>query len=150
MTRLLLRAVSPAGVSTIMRSAALPSYATLKSIGRLRDLPLLVILLNFAATALWTIGVLASIYAAVITPELRVTAASLSSLINGAATILMFVAVDPHLSAVTDDSASGRIGESYLRRFIIWMIASRLAGTLAAQFLFYPAASVVAWTAQAL
>lgn len=147
MLNLMQRTLSPSGVSAFYRSATLPRYQTLKSAFRLADLPVGVISLNFLATAIWTVGVLSSIYAGVITPELRVTAASLSSLINGVATIIMFVLIDPHISAMTDDVAVGRVGEGRLRRLIFWMIASRLAGTLAAQFLLLPSAAVIAWVA---
>lgn len=41
-----------------------------------------IIAMNFLASALWTVGVLASIYAGVLKPEFRVTASSLSSIIN--------------------------------------------------------------------
>lgn len=148
MGRLLLRSVSPSGIASVYRSATLPRYATLRTMVAVRDLPVTVIVLNFAATALWTVGVLSSIYAGIITPELRVTAASLSSLVNGAATILMFVMIDPYLSAMTDDAGAGRIPEGRLRRFIFWMILSRLAGTIAAQVLLFPGAMLIAWTAR--
>ena len=107
-------------------------------------------MLNFAATALWTVGVLASIYAGVLVPELRVTAASLSALVNGAATVVMFVVIDPQVSALTDDAARGRTAEGRLRRLIFWLTASRLAGTLAAQALLEPAAWAIAWAARGL
>lgn len=144
MLKLLQRTLSPAGVSAVYRSATLPRYATLKGAFVLSDLPVAIIVLNFAATALWTVGVLASIYAGVLTPELRVTAASLSALINGVATIIMFVLIDPHVSAMTDDVAGGRSSEGRLRRLIFWMIASRFAGTLAAQVLLVPSAAIIA------
>jgi hypothetical protein len=147
MLNLMRRTLSPAGASAVFRFATLPRYATLKSTISLADLPLAVIALNFAATALWTVGVLSSIYAGVIAPELRVTAASLSSLINGMATIIMFVFIDPHVSAMTDDAASGRSSDGRLRRLIFWLVASRLAGTLVAQLLLVPAAKIIAWVA---
>ena len=150
MARLLQRTISSVGVSSVLRSATLPRYATLRAAVSVKDLPIAVITLNFAATALWTVGVLASIYAGIMTPELRVTAASLSSLINGAATIIMFVMIDPYISAMTDDAAAGRSSEARLRRLIFWMVASRLAGTIAAQFLLIPGASLIAWVAATL
>jgi hypothetical protein len=147
MLKLMRRTLSPSGMSAVFRSATLPRYATLKSAVAITDMPIALIALNFGATALWTVGVLSSIYAGVITPELRVTAASLSSLVNGVATIIMFVLIDPHISAMTDDAASGRCSEGRLRRLIFWMIASRFAGTLAAQFLLLPSAAAIAWVA---
>ncbi len=150
MSRLLLRAVSPSGVAAALRSATLPRYTTLRGMVSLRDLPKTVIALNFVATALWTVGVLSSIYAGIIAPEFRVTAASLSALINGMATIIMFIVIDPHISVMTDDAASGRANEGPIRRLIFWLIASRLAGTLVAQFLLIPGAKLIAWTAALL
>nr|WP_283054474.1 DUF2837 family protein [Thetidibacter halocola] len=150
MARLMLRTLSPAGAAAVLRSAALPGYATLRGAFRVADLPMIVIGLNFAASALWTVGVLSSIYAGILTPELRVTAASLSALVNGAATIVMFVMIDPYVAAVTDDAAAGRTSDGRLRRLIFWLVAGRLAGTLAAQALLVPGAMVIAWVAAAL
>ena len=62
-----------------------------------------VIALNVFAMALWTLGVFASLYAGYLKPELRVTCSNLSSVINGVATIMMFVFIDPQVSLMTDD-----------------------------------------------
>jgi hypothetical protein len=106
--------------------------------------------MNFFATALWTVGVLASIYAGVLEPDFRVTASSLSSIINGMATVLMFILVDPYLSGLTDDVVAGRISDGRFRRLVTWLVLSRLAGTIAAQLLLLPASYLIAWTAHAL
>jgi hypothetical protein len=58
--------------------------------------------LNVAAIALWTTGVFASLYAGYLNSALRVTASILSAVVNGTATILMFVLVDPQMSVMTD------------------------------------------------
>ena len=58
-----------------------------------------------------TVGVFASLYAGFIAPEFRVTALSLSAVINGVATILLFVLIDPQLSVMTDDVIEGQITE---------------------------------------
>jgi general stress protein CsbA len=63
--------------------------------------------LNVAAVALWTVGVFASLYAGYLNPQFRVTASTLSSIVNGVATIFMFVLIDPHLSVMTDDVRRG-------------------------------------------
>jgi hypothetical protein len=65
------------------------------------------------ATAIWTVGVFAALYAAYIRPELRVTSSQPSAIVNGLATIVMFVFIDPDLSMATDDVAEGRVSESY-------------------------------------
>src|SRR6267378_6404934 len=58
--------------------------------------------LNVAAIALWTTGVFASLYAGYLNPALRVTSSTLSAVVNGMATILMFVFIDPQMSVMTD------------------------------------------------
>jgi hypothetical protein len=101
------------------------------------------VVINIVATAIWAVGVFASLYAAYLAPELRVTSSNLSGIINGVATILLFVVVDPHLSLITDDVLQGRTSEGYFRRAIVWMLGSRLLGTILAQFLLVPAAIVI-------
>jgi hypothetical protein len=102
------------------------------------------------AVALWTVGVFASLYAGFLRPELRVTSSTLSSIVNGLATILMFVFIDPHLSMMTDDVVEGRLSEPSFRQAVVWLVGSRLAGTLLAQVLLIPAATTIAYVAQRL
>ncbi|WP_198585859.1 lipid II flippase Amj family protein [Pararhizobium haloflavum] len=150
MPRLLLRTLTPRGASLAMHSLALPSHRNLVQLARPKNIPFAMIAMNFLASALWTVGVLASIYAGILEPEFRVTASSLSSMINGIATIMMFILVDPYLSGMTDDVVSGRVSDGHFRRVITWLVISRLCGTLAAQLLLLPAAHAIAWMARAL
>jgi hypothetical protein len=57
---------------------------------------------------------------------------------------MMFVLVDPYLAGLTDDAVSGRVSDDFFRKAIIWMVGSRLAGTLFAQVLLLPSADVIA------
>ncbi len=109
-----------------------------------------VILLNVGAVALWTVGVFASLYAGYLNPELRVTSSTLSSVVNGAATILMFVFIDPHMSVMTDDVVEGKASEPEFRKAVVWLVGSRLAGTALAQLLLVPSALVIALVARAV
>jgi hypothetical protein len=146
--RLVLRLFSPAGVAVVRDSVALPSLDSVAaSAGRPR-LPTRIVLINVLATAVWTVGVLASLYAAHLNPSLRVTSSNLSGIVNGVATILLFVVVDPYLSLVTDDVLQGKASESFFRRCVVWMLGSRLLGTLLAQALLVPAAALIAWLAE--
>lgn len=148
--RLLSRAMRNLGHEAMLGSLARPHRRSLSGLKLGKDLPLGVVLLNIFATALWTVGVLAAIYAGAIAPEFRVTAATLSSIINGVATILLFVIVDPYLAALTDDVVHGKETESRFRRVVVWMIASRLAGTVLAQLLLVPSAYIIVWTANVI
>ncbi len=44
---------------------------------------------------------------------------------------------------MTDDVIEGKIEESQFRRAVVWLVESRLAGTLIAQFLLVPSAVVI-------
>jgi hypothetical protein len=99
---------------------------------------------NTGATAIWTVGVFASMYAAYLNPNLRATTSNLSAVVNGLATILLFTIVDPWLSVVTDDVVQGRTSEAYFRSSVTGLLGSRLVGTVLAQVLLLPTAAFVA------
>ena len=68
-----------------------------------------------------------------------------AALINGFATILLFAFIDPQLSVMTDDAVEGKVDEADFRRAITFISLSRLAGTILAQALLIPAATLIAW-----
>lgn len=138
--RLLARGFSPAGLAHVRASLRLPAWTNVTEARSGAHIPWSVVAMNVAAMAIWTVGVFSALYAGYLRPELRVTASQLSSVINGMATILMFVFIDPYLSVLTDDAAEGKVSDSYFRRSVVWLTASRFAGALLAQLLFVPAA----------
>ncbi len=146
-SRLLLHGFSRGGLAHLRDSLSLPASAHVNDLRLRRALSGQTIALNTAAVALWTVGVFASIYAGYLNPQFRVTASALSSLINGLATILMFVVVDPQLSVMTDDVVEGKLSEPCFRRAIVWLVGSRCAGTLFAQLLLVPAAALIGYVA---
>lgn len=150
MTRLLLHAFSRGGLGYFRRTSTVPKPANISALSKSRGLPTKVIVLNVLAQALLTVGVVASLYAGYLFPEYRVTAAQLSAIVNGFATLLLFVLIDPQLSVMTDDVVAGTVGEAEFRRTIVWLSMSRVAGTLLAQVLFLPAAWLVAAAAGAI
>jgi hypothetical protein len=139
-SRVIGRALSPTTIVHLRESVAVPRWGNIATAGRGPHISWTIALLNTLAMAIWTVGVFAALYAAYLRPELRVTSSQLSAIVNGVATILMFVFIDPYLSMVTDDVAGGRGTESYFRRSIVWLTGSRLAGTILAQVLLVPAA----------
>lgn len=148
--RLIMRALSMRGASVAMRSLALPRYQNVETLRARVDIPVGMIAMNFAASAMWAVGVMASIYAGLLDPEFRVTSNSLSAIINGAATLMMFTLVDPYLAAMTDDVVRGKATEAQFRRVVVWMTVSRLAGTMAAQVMLLPSAHLIAAIARML
>jgi hypothetical protein len=146
--RLVFRLFSPAGLVAVRESIAVPTVSHVVPSPSRGRLATRIVVANVVATAIWTVGVFASLYAAYLNPQLRVTSSNLSGIINGSATILLFVVVDPHLSLITDDVLQGRATEPFFRRCVVWMLGSRLLGTILAQLLLVPAASVVAVLAE--
>jgi hypothetical protein len=148
--KLLLHGFAKGGLSYIRDAVTLPSASHLAGLRREAGVPIRVILLNIGAQALLTVGVFAALYAGYLDPRFRVTAVSLSSVINGVATILLYVFIDPYLSIMTDDVMDGRTSEASFRRAVVWLSASRVAGTLLAQAMLLPAAAAIAVIARSI
>jgi hypothetical protein len=137
---LLRRMASPATVAHVRESIVFPSWDNVTALASNRRLPTSVVIMNTLAMAIWSVGVFAALYAGYLRPELRATAGQMSAIVNGLATILMFVFIDPYLSLMTDDVAEGRVDEPYFRRSVVWLTGSRVAGTVLAQLLLVPSA----------
>ncbi len=148
--KLLLHAVFKGGLPHLKTSAGLPKPANVTGLRQKSGVSISMTAMNVIATALWTVGVFAALYAGVLDPSVRVTSSTLSSIINGGATIMMAVFIDPHMSGMTDDVIEGKIEESQFRRAVVWLVGSRLAGTLIAQFLLVPSAVVIVGVAKGL
>lgn len=148
--KLLLHGFARGGLSYIRDSVTVPSVSHLTGLRRDAAVPMRVIALNIGAQALLTVGVFAALYAGYLDPRFRVTAVSLSSVINGVATILLFAFIDPHLSVMTDDVMDGRTSEASFRRAVVWLSASRVAGTVLAQLMLLPAAAAIAVIARSI
>lgn len=127
----------------------LPRFTYLKDMGW-RDIPIKLFCINIMITAIYTIGVLSALYAALLAPERATTAVMASGLINGIATILLIVFIDPKISILADDVINKKGNYVTLKSASIMMVTSRLLGTLLAQFLFIPGAKYIAWFTQFL
>jgi hypothetical protein len=147
--RVFLRAFSPIAVAHVRESLQFPKWRNITQVYRGAHFPWGVVFWNMVAMAIWTVGVFSALYAAYLRPDLRVTSSELSAIINGVATILMFMFIDPYLSMLTDEVADGKVTEPYFRRSIVWLTGSRVVGTIAAQLLLIPAAlsivAIAAW-----
>ncbi|MCE4044172.1 MAG: lipid II flippase Amj family protein [Lysinibacillus fusiformis] len=124
-----------------------PRFTYLKDIG-LRDIPLQLFITNIVITAIYTIGVLSALYATLLVPELKTTAVMASGLINGIATILLILFIDPKISILADDVINKRGSYLDLKKASVMMMFSRFLGTIVAQLLFIPGAHYVAWFAK--
>ena len=85
--KLLLHAVFKGGLSYIKTSASLPKPANVTGLREKSGVSISIVI----ATALWTMGVFTALYAGVLDLSVCVTSSTLSSIINGGATIMMAV-----------------------------------------------------------
>lgn len=147
MPQLIMHGFTRTGIKQLTMELSLPKKSNL-SFESGSSFPLKVFVFNILAVAILTVGVLSSLYAGFIIPELRTTANSLSSIVNGLATVLMFLIIDPYLSILTDEVVEGKFAESAFRSTIRYMVLARLIGTILAQFLLIPFAHLIASVAE--
>lgn len=146
--RLIMHGIHPRRLLMARRYVVIPRFANLACLRNRGGLSWGFLALNAAAVALWTVGVFASLYAGALAPDLRATCTTLSSSINGIATIIMFLLLDPQLSLLTDDVARQRVGQGTFRSAVTSLIGARLAGVILAQFILLPSAMVIAFIAR--
>jgi hypothetical protein len=106
---------------------------------RYLDIPKRFIAFNIFATAFYTVGVLSSLYAAHLLPQFSTTASQASGIINGIATILLTIFIDPQLGLITDKAINNEEYRDQLGRIYILLMVSRFLGTMLAQFILVPA-----------
>jgi len=145
---LILHGFSKGGITSIKDSIVIPSTKNVEQLNFKSNFPWRVFIMNIIAVSIITVGVLSALYAGYLNPEFRSTASNLSAIINGVATILMFIFIDPFLSVMTDDVVLGKTKESLFRKYIVYMVLARLLGTVVAQFIFIPSAQIIAWMAE--
>jgi hypothetical protein len=113
-----------------------------------KKLPIKIIIFNVIAVSLITVGSLAPIYAGKIAPDLRATCITLSSIINGVATVLMSIFIDPQLSIMTDEVMEGKCTEEEFRSCVVAMVGSKSVGTFASFLLLIPSSYLIVFIAR--
>ncbi|MNO16539.1 hypothetical protein D3C76_62200 [compost metagenome] len=106
------------------------------------------IVLNILVTAIYTVGVLSSLYAAHLLPHLSTTASQASGLINGIATILLTIFIDPQLGLITDQAIHHEQSKPLLGKIYVLLMISRFFGTLLAQAIIVPSAYFIGMAIQ--
>lgn len=114
-------------------------------------MPLGFLMANVFVVGVHTVGVLAAIQAgAELTGTLARTATLLSSVINGAATILGSVIVDPTAAHLTDEAVNGKRPLHHIEAMAVFLCAGSLLGTVLSQLLFTPSVKIIIWGAEIL
>ncbi len=141
--RLFLEAVKPVNIKKIVKAFRLPNKNTFKNL-KLKNMSTTFLWLNFLMVSIYAIGVLSSLYAGAQVPEFRTTASQLSGIVNGMATVLLALMVDPTCAFITDQAVRGKRDENDVRAMVFYIILGRILGTLVlAQLLFWPASEYI-------
>ncbi|NIK75492.1 hypothetical protein FHS15_000592 [Paenibacillus castaneae] len=124
----------------------------LEMLSRLRigGVPKRLFLLNVIVTAIYTIGVLAALLASSLTKEHSIAADQASGLINGIATVMLALLIDPHIGLLTDKVIQGEKKLAALNKIFALLMLSRLLGTIVAQLFLVPAAYMILWVVSRL
>lgn len=138
--RLFMRFFSRQGYQAVRRNLKPPLEIEKVKKFRMANLPKTFLILNVLITSLLTIGVLSSIYAGALIPNFRLTAGQLSGLVNGTATILLAMLVDPRAAVITDQALRGNRPELDVKVMVVLLVAGKIIGTLLGQLIFIPAA----------
>jgi hypothetical protein len=147
--KLILHSFSKSGIKYIRECAAVPMKENITRLNY-RKLPKKIMLFNAITVSLLTVGSLAPIYAGSIDSDLRATCITLSAVINGVATILMAVIIDPQLSIMTDDVIEGKCAVEDFRTCVIGMVGSKTIGTFASLLLVLPASYIIVFIARVI
>lgn len=140
---LLLSLLKPKNTWALITCFKWPRLSSLKNLS-LKGIPKTFLVLNLFVGSIYAIGVLASLMAGALVPEYRVTAVQLSAIVNGIATILFTLMVDPGAAHITDQAASGKRPENDVRTVVFYLLAGRVVGTLIiSQLLFLPSANYI-------
>ncbi|BBH20064.1 hypothetical protein Back11_14090 [Paenibacillus baekrokdamisoli] len=107
---------------------------------RAGGVPKRLMLMNGLVTAIFTVGVLAALYATFLPGQYSIGASQSSGLINGLATILLTILIDPQVALLTDKALRKEAKLSSINKVFGFLMFSRFCGTLFAQIIFIPAA----------
>jgi hypothetical protein len=136
--RVAVSAFQPKNFINIVKSFRLPKISYFTSLS-LKGIPRTFLILNIVVTSVYTIGVLCSLLAGAYLPELRSTAIQLSGIVNGLATILLTIFVDPSGARITDQAVHNTRPEKDVRSVVAFLLIGRLIGTLIiTQIIFMP------------
>jgi hypothetical protein len=140
---LIAQSLSISNIRRISKSATIPRRKLLEGL-RFRQIPKRLLLVNIVVTGIYTVGVLASNYAAVLVPEQhRLAVAQSSGFINGAATIFLTLLIDPKSATITDQALRGKRPYGDVKALVTLLVLTKILGTVLAQLLLTPSAYLI-------
>ncbi|RFU64365.1 lipid II flippase Amj family protein [Bacillus sp. V59.32b] len=141
---IVVEALSIHNIKRIVKSTTKPKKNMFSTL-RYKRIPKRLLILNMLITAIYTVGVLSATYSSFfVSPEKQLASAASSGMINGVATILLTLLVDPQSALITDQALRGKRPYGDVKALVVMLIASKLVGTILGQALIYPAARIIA------
>lgn len=140
---LVMQSLSVGNMKRIAKSAVRPKRSMISEL-RFKNIPKRLLILNAVITGVYTIGVLAAYYASIFVPENRLAVSASSGMINGIASILLTLYVDPKAAIITDEAYRGKRKYGDVKALVILLIATKLLGTFLGQVLLIPSAELIA------
>lgn len=104
----------------------------------IRGIPLPFLVWNIFVTAFYSIGVMSTVLAASWDHNVSGTAILLSGIVNGIATMLLFLIVDPPAAVVIDQCISGKRPESHAKTMNLFLVITRMLGCILALVMLPP------------
>lgn len=138
------KSLSLGNIKRIAKNMTRPNRGMLRGLG-FKDIPKKLLLLNILITGVYTIGILSAYYSAIYVPENRLAASASSGMINGIASILLTLFIDPKAALITDQAYRGKREYGDVKALVIMLIGTKLIGTLLGQALLVPAAKLIAF-----
>jgi hypothetical protein len=120
----------------------LPKWAMFKRFAG-TAVPKRLMVINCVVTAIYTVGVLSALYATCLPGPYSYGASQSSGLINGIATILLTLLIDPQVALLTERVMSNQVRPAVVTHVFGYLMVSRLCGTLLAQVILVPAAHFI-------
>ncbi len=148
--KLLYHSFSKIGIKQLKASIHIPKKENINQIKEFHKMPRRIIVLNSFVVALLTVGSFAALYAAALSPDIRLTASTLAPLITGFATITLIMFIDPYFSYLTDEIIDGNKSIAIFYKSVLWLVISRFVGTLLALGLLIPCAYFIIWIASVI
>ncbi|GBR76232.1 protein DUF2837 [Candidatus Termititenax persephonae] len=141
--KLIKTACQPRNIWRIVRNLRLPALNYFRGIS-FKALPHAFLYFNVLMVAIYAVGVLASLLAGAFLPDQRATAVQLSGIVNGVATVLLAIMVDPTGAHITDQAVQGKRSLNDVWSMVFFLQIGRLLATLfLAQLILWPAARYI-------
>lgn len=139
---LVVQSLSIANIKRIAKSTVRPNKSMVNDL-KYKNIPKKLLLVNALITGIYTIGVLAAYYASIYAPDKRLAISASSGMINGIASILLTIFIDPRAAIITDEAYRGKREYGDVKTLVIMLIGTKFIGTLIGQLLLIPAARFI-------